>query len=110
MRIPWIHCTKPHFEYAEAVWSPHNKIYLDELIKVQMRAKKLLKGIKHLSNMERLSRLNLPKLKYRRWSDMEELFKIMHGLYDGYVCVKIRFLHTDATCGNKYIIDDFSSF
>ena len=50
---------------------------------VQRRSTKLIPGFKTLSYKERLQKLKLPTLKYRRlrW-DMIEVYKILHGVYD----------------------------
>jgi len=53
-------------EYANSVWNPHKQEQIKDLEKVQMRAIKLVMTVKHLSYMERLARLKLPTLKYRR--------------------------------------------
>ena len=42
-----------------------------------------VKLIRHLNYSERLRRLNLPTLRYRRHrGDMIEIFKILHKIYD----------------------------
>ena len=41
-------------------------ILIDKLERVQIRATKLIPGIRNLSYTERLKRLKLPTLKYRR--------------------------------------------
>ena len=66
---------RPHIEYANQVWSP------TALENVQRRATKLIPGYK-----ERLIRLNLPTLSYRRLrGDMIEIYKILTGKYDSTV-------------------------
>ena len=50
---------------------------------MQKRATKQVKQISHLCYSERLKRLDLPTLRYRRHrGDMIEVFKILHGIYD----------------------------
>ena len=50
---------------------------------VQRRSTKLIPGFKTLSYEERLQKLKLPTLKYRRLrGDMIEVYKILHGVYD----------------------------
>ena len=53
------------------------------LKKIQKRATKQVKQIRHLSYSEQLKRLNLPTLRYR-WhrGDMLEVYKILHDIYD----------------------------
>ena len=57
---------RPHLEYANSVWCPYKKGDIELVEKVQKRATKLVISLKHLPYMERLKRLNLPTLKYRR--------------------------------------------
>ena len=68
---------RPHLEYANFVWCPYKIGDIKEIEKVQKRATKLI------INTDRLKRLNLPTLKYRRLrGDMIEVFKITHDIYD----------------------------
>jgi hypothetical protein len=65
-------------EYASSVWNPHSKEDIEALEKVQRRATKLVKAIKHLNYEDRLKKLKLPTLKYRRLrGDLIEVFKIV---------------------------------
>jgi len=49
--------------------------------KVQKRATKLIINLQNMSYTDRLKRLNLPTLKYRRLrGDMIEVFKIAHDI------------------------------
>ena len=74
---------RSHLEYANCIWSPYTVQDIKTLEKVQMRATKLIKRIKHLSYMERLKYLNLPTLHYRRLrGDMIMVYKICSGIYD----------------------------
>ena len=62
---------------------PNRKGDIKRLEKVQMRATKLVNNVKHLSYENRLKKLKLPTLKYRRLrGDMIEVYKIIHGKYD----------------------------
>ena len=70
---------RPHLEYAQCVWSPHLKKHQRLIEKVQMRATKLIDNMKDLDYSERLRRLNLPTLAYRRSrGDVIELYKHFH--------------------------------
>jgi len=65
------------------VWNPHHQSLIEKLEKVQKRATKLVINVKKLHYEERLRRLKLPTLKYRRIrGDMIELYKIFVGKYD----------------------------
>ena len=74
---------RPHLEYANQVWAPTLKKQEIEIENVQRRATKLIPGYKDLTYEERLRKLNLPTLKYRRTrGDMIEMYKIITGKYD----------------------------
>ena len=74
---------RPHLEYASSVWSPNLKQDIKRLEDVQRRATKQVPGLKSLTYPERLRRLKLPTLVFRRKrGDLIEVFKIVHGLYD----------------------------
>ena len=67
---------RPHLEYAQAVWSPHLKKNINILENVQIRATKIVDGLAYLDYPERLKKLDLPTLVYRRArGDMIEVFK-----------------------------------
>lgn len=73
---------RPHLEYAQAVWAPHLKKNINSIENVQRRATKLADGFKNLSHLERLKKLELPTLVYRRLrNDMIEIYKHFH-VYD----------------------------
>ena len=70
-------------EYAQAVWSPHSKRLIEAIERVQKRATKIPHQMKKLSYPERLRKLQLPTLVYRRLrGDMIETYKLVHNLYD----------------------------
>ena len=74
---------RPHLEYANQIWSPLLKKHEIEIENVQRRATKLIPGFRDLSYEERLKKLKLPTLKYRRArGDMIEIYKILSGKYD----------------------------
>ena len=55
---------RSHLEYANAVWNPHRGLIKD-LERVQMRATKLVSGLKKKCYKEKLMALKMPTLKYR---------------------------------------------
>jgi len=55
---------RSHLEYAVSVWNPHHQFLIEKL--VQKRANKLDINVKKLHYEERLRRLKIPTLKYRR--------------------------------------------
>ena len=67
---------RPHLEYAQATWSPFLKKEIDMVENVQRRATKLIDGFPKFLYSERLTKLNLPTLMYRRMrADMCEIYK-----------------------------------
>ena len=70
---------RPHLEYAQEVWSPHLSKYIKLIENVQIRATKLVNGLSSLQYPERLKKLELPTLKYRRMrGDMIQVYKHFH--------------------------------
>jgi hypothetical protein len=65
-----------HLEYANSVWNPYKKKHITALENVQRRATKLIPGFKDMTYENRLRKLKLPTLAYRRKrGDMIEAFK-----------------------------------
>jgi ribonuclease P/MRP protein subunit RPP40 len=74
---------RPKLEYGVTVWSPRLQRDIDGIENIQRRATKMIPGFKDLSYEERLQRLRLPTLVYRRLrGDMIEVFKYMNNYYD----------------------------
>ena len=72
----YIAFVRPHLEYAHAIWSPYMRKHINILEGVQIRATKLVNGFGGLEYTERLKKLNLPTLVYRRKrGDMIEVYK-----------------------------------
>ena len=70
---------RSQLEFAGSVWSPYKISQIERLEKVQKRATKLLRSCKGLSYKERLLKLQLPTLKFRRLrGDMIKVFKILN--------------------------------
>ena len=65
--------------------------HVEAIESVQRRATKQIPGLKNLSYPERLKKLKLPTLAYRRVrGDLIEMFKITHHIYDTNAC---NFIH-----------------
>ena len=77
---------RSHMDYASSVWYPYREKQIELVEGVQRRATKQLPGFNKLSYEERLRKLKLPTLKYRRYrGDMIEIYKIASGKYDSEV-------------------------
>ena len=73
---------RPHLEYAQSVWSPKLRKHVNLLEGVQRRATRLVQLYRNLSYEERLRRLELPTLEFRRtFCDMVQVYKHLH-FYD----------------------------
>ena len=73
---------RPHLEYANVVWHPHQQQYINALEAVQHRATRLIPGMSSLPYQEHVRRLKLPSLSFRRQrGNMIEVYKYCHGYY-----------------------------
>ena len=85
---------RPHLEYANQVWAPQTRKHIELLENVQRRATKMIPGFYTLSYEERLRKLKLPTLAYRRLrGDLIETYKILTNKYDADVSdnfIKLR--------------------
>ena len=73
---------RSHLEYEPVIWTPHLKRYITIVENVQRRATKLVDGSHRMSYSEKLKKLNLPSLVYKRArGDMIEIFRHFHS-YD----------------------------
>ena len=92
---------RPHLEYCHAVWNPHKLKHIDALENVQRRATRFVPSLKGLSYVDRLKKLNLPTLVYRRArGDMIETFKIFNK-YDSTVVPHLH-CNTSNTRGHAH--------
>ena len=91
---------RPQLEYANAVWNPHKFKDINAIENVQRRATKLIPNLNNLTYTERLQKLKLPTLVYRRTrGDMIETYKILHN-YNEDVTPVIKMNNT-STRGNS---------
>ena len=75
--------TRPHLEYAQAVWSPYKRKFINQIESIQRHFTKYIIGMKDMSYEDRMRSLNLPSLEYRRLrGDLIETYKMCHNLYD----------------------------
>ena len=79
----YIHLVRSNLEYGQSVWSPYLKGDVRRIESVQRYATRQVIGLKDLPYPERLKRLELPTLVFRRQrGDMIEVYKILHKIYD----------------------------
>ena len=83
-------------------WNPHSKEDIEIIEKVQMRATKLVVSVKHPSCEDRLKKIGIPTLKYRRLrGDLIDVFKIITNIDNNGNCIST--LNKDLeTRGNRY--------
>ena len=85
---------RPHLEYASTTWSPMLKKDIIAIENVQRRATKRISELRTLPYHERLKKLGLPTLEYRRErADMIQLYKIRNKID----IVDTRSMFKDAT-------------
>jgi hypothetical protein len=74
---------RPHLEYCNQIWRPHLQKHINMIENVQRRATRLIPGFKDLTYEERLRKLKLPSLAYRRMrGDIIEMYKLATHKYD----------------------------
>lgn len=79
---------RSHLEYAAPVWSPYTWKMAEEIEKVQRRATKRVPGLADLSYEERLRKLGLPTMVFRRLrGDLINTFKYLSGIYQVTPCL-----------------------
>ena len=87
---------RSHLDYAISIRSPYKQKYKDAIDNVQRRTTKQLPSMKNFPYEERLERLKLPTLAYRRTrGDMIEVYKLLQGKYDSDVSNIVK-LHKDS--------------
>ena len=72
---------RPHLEYCTVSWNPRFMADDRKIEAVQRRATRMIPGMSSFSYPERLKKLNLFSLRYRRErADMIQVYKILHGI------------------------------
>ena len=97
---------RPTLEYANVVWFPSKRKDINTLEDVQRRFTKHIVGMNELSYEDRLKKLNLPSLEYRRIrGDMIETFKITHNIYDTRVSSNLLKLNKSSTRSHGFKLE-----
>jgi len=85
------HLIRSHLEYNNSVWSPHKKSDIEKLERVQKRATKMIPSMRKISYPDRMRKLKLSTLTYRRArGDMIETYKLLSGKYDDQVSLQLK--------------------
>ena len=72
---------RPHLEYGNIIWSPKYRKDIDRIERVQRRATRMVEELRQLPYEERLRRMELPSLVYRRYrGDMIEVYKYINRM------------------------------
>ena len=96
---------RPILEYCSVIWYPLFKGDAVEIEKVQRRATKLVPGLRELSYTERLKKLNLTTLAYRRKrADVIQVYRIINKI-DNIPFDTFFTLNTHGTRGHQYKLD-----
>jgi len=100
MKQLYISMVRPHLEYGNVVWYPQFKKDKEILENVQHRATKLVPSVSKYSYEERLRKMDLPSLSYRRLrGDLIETFKYLHCIYrtDSFTVLPLALTHNGVT-------------
>ena len=94
---------RPYLEYSSVVWDPITLRDQRMIEGVQRRGTKLIPDMEDLNYEQRLTKLGLPSLQYRRVrADMIQVFKIVTGLDRINSKLFFEFAHDSKTRGHKY--------
>ena len=74
---------RPYSEYCNQAWHPHFQKHRSNLENAQRRATRLIPSLASLPYEQRIMKLDLPTLDFRRKRGrMIEVYKILNGVYD----------------------------
>ena len=74
---------RPIIEYANPVWNPYTRKYIDLIEDIQHYFTRCIIGMNNQSYESRLKKLKLPSLEFRRIrGDLIEVYKICQHIYD----------------------------
>ena len=94
MRQLFIALVRPHLEFGNVAWAPRLQKDKDLIESVLRRATRIIPGFKDREYTERLKKIRIPSMQYRRdRGDLIEVFKYTHNLYS----VNMSLLNLDST-------------
>jgi len=95
---------RPIIEYGNIIWGPHYTMDQQAIKKIQRRATKLIPELRDLNYQERLNKLSLPSLFYRRQrGEMIFLYQLTHHYFNIDVNSLFKF-QLFSTRGHKFKI------
>ena len=77
---------RPHLEYANQIWAPHLVKHITQLENVQRRATKIIPGLSEFTYQQRLAKLQLPTLAFRRLRVLEYWYNLICLFTSSCVC------------------------
>ena len=81
-KMLFVALVRPHLEFGNVAWSPGQRGDKNLIESVLRRASKNVPCLKELTYEQRLKKLNLPSMEYRRIrGDLIEVYKYTHGFY-----------------------------
>ena len=88
---------RSHFDSCSAVWAPYQIEHIKLIEGVQRRVTKQIPGFRDMSYEDRLTKLKLPTLCYRRLrGDLIEVYKILNSYYDPNTCKFLKLWEEEA--------------
>jgi len=82
MKLLFVALVRPHLEFGNVVWSPRLEKDKKLVEGVQRRTTKIISGLKGLTCEQRLEKMKLPSMCYRKLrGDLIEVFKYTHNIY-----------------------------
>ena len=82
MQLLFVAFAQPHLEFGNVVWSPRLEKDKKLVEGIQRRATKIIHGLKDLMYEQRLEKMKVPCMCYRRLrGGLIEVFKYTHNIY-----------------------------
>ena len=81
--LPLLYVTlvRPILEYSSVIWALHLRKHIIKLEAVQRRATRMIPNLKDIAYIDRLRKLNLFSLAYRRRrGDLIQVYKLLHNI------------------------------